>query len=297
MDTIKIDRSLISHGSDNKSGAVVLRAALAMARELGKDVVAVGMEREEDVAYVRALGCDYAQGFFFGEPMTEREVMNLLNALAKSNKRDEKREKKKKRPEDEVLALEAPVEEVLQLPKPAAPLPPEPAPAPAVKGGYALPVPIPQPPQPRAAPRKKSGGIFASLRTKVGAVAQAPSKAGSAIGNSLKGAFKPLGGSAPKAAGKPAAKPPAKQKPGVPPQKPVPAGATREAQSLRGRLADIDPLLSSGDRMPPSPPPVPQAPPPHPYARPAAPAAGVGADLPGDYRQNDDPMRERRRRS
>jgi diguanylate cyclase (GGDEF)-like protein/PAS domain S-box-containing protein len=103
VDTIKIDRSLVMHGNDNKSGAVVLRAALAMSRELGKDVVAVGIEREDDVAYLRALGCEYAQGFYFGEPMSEREVMNLLNALAKSSKREEKKEKKKKKPE--LLAL------------------------------------------------------------------------------------------------------------------------------------------------------------------------------------------------
>ncbi len=96
VDAIKIDRSLISHGSDNKSGAVVLRAAMAMARELGKDVIAVGMEREEDVGYVRALGCDYAQGLYFGEAMTEREVMSVLNALSKTSRRDEKRLRKRK---------------------------------------------------------------------------------------------------------------------------------------------------------------------------------------------------------
>jgi EAL domain-containing protein (putative c-di-GMP-specific phosphodiesterase class I) len=106
VDTIKIDRSLISHGSDNKSGAVVLRAAMAMARELGKDVIAVAMEREEDVAYVRALGCDYAQGLYFGEAMTEREVMSVLNALSKSSRRDGKRVKKRKGDDEELLADE-----------------------------------------------------------------------------------------------------------------------------------------------------------------------------------------------
>ena len=168
VDTIKIDRSLISHGSDNKSGAVVLRAALAMARELGKDVVAVGMEQEEDVAYVRALGCDYAQGFFFGEPMTEREVMNLLNALAKSNKRDEKREKKIKKPEPELLVpqaelappagepdlLDAELPPVPHVPYAPPELPQQPAP---VK--HSLPVPLARA---KAEPlRKKGGGLFA----------------------------------------------------------------------------------------------------------------------------------------
>jgi hypothetical protein len=165
VDTIKIDRSLISHGSDNKSGAVVLRAALAMARELGKDVVAVGIEREEDVAYVRALGCDYAQGFFFGEPMTEREVMSLLNALAKSNKRELKREKKVKKPEPELDAPQpelAPPDSEPDILREADELPPAPfvppvqpqQPAPVKPS---LPVPLARA---KAEPLRKKAGLF-----------------------------------------------------------------------------------------------------------------------------------------
>ena len=120
VDAIKIDRSLISHGSDNKSGAVVLRAAMAMSRELGKDVIAVGMEREEDVAYVRALGCDYAQGLYFGEAMTEREVMSVLNTLSKSSRRDEKRARKRKGADElptiELMGEESEDEDLIMLP-------------------------------------------------------------------------------------------------------------------------------------------------------------------------------------
>jgi diguanylate cyclase (GGDEF)-like protein/PAS domain S-box-containing protein len=95
FDTIKVDRALVTAGSGDtaKSGAVMLRAVMAMARELGKDVVAVGVEREDDVAYLRALGCDFAQGFYYGEPMSEKAVMNLVTALARGAKRDEKRGK------------------------------------------------------------------------------------------------------------------------------------------------------------------------------------------------------------
>lgn len=96
FDTIKLDRSLVSYSESNQSAAVVLRAVLAMARELGKDVVAVGVERQEDVAYVKALGCDYAQGFYFGEPMTEKEVVNLLSAMSRSSKREERRKDRQK---------------------------------------------------------------------------------------------------------------------------------------------------------------------------------------------------------
>ncbi len=271
VDTIKIDRSLISNDTDNKAGAVVLRAALAMARELGKDVVAVGMEKEDDVAYVRALGCDYAQGFFFGEPMTEREVMNLLNALAKSNKRDEKREKKKRKLESEVADV-PPELEVARLPRPAA------EPAPIQSGSQILPVPIPKPAMNKLRKRKSGGGLFSSLKKGLGHASAISSKAAS-FGGSLKGALTPL-----------AAKNP-KRKPGAPGAKPaqgLPPVPQREPQSLHARLPQVDPLAGEGPYEQPAPPQ---------YGHPHAPQTGPGVapDPEGDYRQ-DEIVRERRRR-
>src|SRR5690606_33022411 len=99
IDSIKIDRSLINLNEKDRTGATVLKTVLNMAHELGKDVVAVGIDTEEDMAYVRALGFDYGQGFFFSEMMTEKEVVNLLNAIARSTRREDRermRQDKKK---------------------------------------------------------------------------------------------------------------------------------------------------------------------------------------------------------
>ncbi len=76
---------------------MVLKAVLTIAHELGKDVVAVGVDNDEDLAYVRALGCDFGQGFYYADLMTEREVVNLLNAIARSTKRDNKEQEKEER--------------------------------------------------------------------------------------------------------------------------------------------------------------------------------------------------------
>jgi EAL domain-containing protein (putative c-di-GMP-specific phosphodiesterase class I) len=257
VDTIKIDRSLISHGSDNKSGAVVLRSALAMARELGKDVVAVGMEREEDVAYVRALGVDYAQGFYFGEPMTEREAMNLINALAKSSKRDEKREKKKEKAEASKMASEAPEAPPIERTVPRPALPPN-APASAQGTSYQLPVPISQN---SVKPRQKTG-LFTSLRRGIGGVS---SSVAGVAGRALS-VFKPR------------KKAPAAARPKPTPQRPGSVATPRDAQSLRGRLANVDPAQAEAAPRPPAsagamrpsaaprqPPPVPPQQPPHPH--------------------------------
>ena len=94
IDAIKIDRSLVALSDKERSSAMVLKAVLTIAHELGKDVVAVGVDSEEDLAYVRALGCDYGQGFFFSELMTEREVVHLLNSIARSARRDDREQEK-----------------------------------------------------------------------------------------------------------------------------------------------------------------------------------------------------------
>ena len=75
IDAIKIDRSLVTLSDKERSSAMVLKAVLTIAHELGKDVVAVGVDSDEDLAYVRALGCDFGQGFYYADLMTEREVV------------------------------------------------------------------------------------------------------------------------------------------------------------------------------------------------------------------------------
>jgi len=84
LDVIKIDRSLVRAASAGGADPVVLRSVVAMTRELGLDVVMQGVDRERDAAYLRALGCEFGQGFYFGEPMTEKEVSGLVATLARA---------------------------------------------------------------------------------------------------------------------------------------------------------------------------------------------------------------------
>ena len=94
IDAIKIDRSLVALSDKERSSAMVLKAVLTIAHELSKDVVAVGVDSDQDLAYVQALGCDYGQGFYFSELMSEREVVHLLNSIARSVRRDDKEQEK-----------------------------------------------------------------------------------------------------------------------------------------------------------------------------------------------------------
>jgi len=84
LDLLKIDRSLVRSANTSGGEPVILRSVFAMARELGLDIVVQGVDRQRDAVYLQALGCDYGQGFYFGEPMTEKEALGLVSTLAKA---------------------------------------------------------------------------------------------------------------------------------------------------------------------------------------------------------------------
>ncbi len=86
FDTLKVDRSIVHNVSSGKTGPAILRSVVALASELHMGVVAEGVESEEDVSFLRSIGCGYAQGFYFGEPMNQKDVIYLLEALAKDVK-------------------------------------------------------------------------------------------------------------------------------------------------------------------------------------------------------------------
>ena len=91
FDTIKIDRDLIQASGDDGQGSTIVRSIVALAHELGKKVVAEGVEAPEDVGFLRSIGCEFAQGFYYGEPMGEREVFDLLKVVRKSERKVQRR--------------------------------------------------------------------------------------------------------------------------------------------------------------------------------------------------------------
>ena len=85
FDTIKIDKALVqSSGANNGAGSAIVRSIVALAHELGKKVVAEGVETPEDAGFLRSIGCEYAQGFYYGEPMSDRDVLQLLKMVRKA---------------------------------------------------------------------------------------------------------------------------------------------------------------------------------------------------------------------
>jgi diguanylate cyclase (GGDEF)-like protein len=79
FDTIKIDQSFVR--TNNKgTRPVILRSIISLAHDLGMDVVAEGAETDSDAVELYQLGCEYAQGYAFGEPMTPEAARKLLQS-------------------------------------------------------------------------------------------------------------------------------------------------------------------------------------------------------------------------
>ena len=73
VDTLKIDRSFVARIGDEGPGEIV-RLIVGLAHTLGLDVVAEGTETAEQVDYLAALGCGYAQGYYFSRPVAPATV-------------------------------------------------------------------------------------------------------------------------------------------------------------------------------------------------------------------------------
>ncbi len=84
MDTIKIDRSFVGEIVSDQAMHELVAALVAFAHRLGARVVAEGVETAEQVALLRQMGCDAAQGFLFGRPAdlgTMRDAAGVMEAL------------------------------------------------------------------------------------------------------------------------------------------------------------------------------------------------------------------------
>ncbi|HEX3263505.1 MAG TPA: EAL domain-containing protein, partial [Solirubrobacterales bacterium] len=78
LSMVKLDRTFVKNVSDRPHDAAIVRAVSDMADTIGIAVVAEGVETAEQVRAARDLGCGYAQGFHFAEPVPPAYVEGLL---------------------------------------------------------------------------------------------------------------------------------------------------------------------------------------------------------------------------
>lgn len=78
VDTLKIDRSFISHIAEENGDAAIVSAIVKLGDALGIKVVAEGIETQAQADVLRSFGCEFAQGYFFGMPTPALLIPKLI---------------------------------------------------------------------------------------------------------------------------------------------------------------------------------------------------------------------------
>jgi diguanylate cyclase (GGDEF)-like protein/PAS domain S-box-containing protein len=78
VETLKVDRAFVNRVGRGQGGAEMLHAIVSLGHSLGMEVVAEGVETSEQLTHLRALRCEYAQGFHFSVPVSASAADRLI---------------------------------------------------------------------------------------------------------------------------------------------------------------------------------------------------------------------------
>lgn len=81
VDTLKVDRSFVTDIPNDNSDMEITAAIIAMAHKLGMEVVAEGIETEQQLAFLQLNRCALGQGYLFGRPMPMESLIRLNPTL------------------------------------------------------------------------------------------------------------------------------------------------------------------------------------------------------------------------
>jgi len=78
IDALKIDRSFVATLDSSDEHCELVKTIISLAHNLGIEVVAEGVETLSQLHRLKGLGCEYAQGFLFSEPLSEEAADRLV---------------------------------------------------------------------------------------------------------------------------------------------------------------------------------------------------------------------------
>jgi EAL domain-containing protein (putative c-di-GMP-specific phosphodiesterase class I) len=79
VDRLKVDQSFVRNIATDSSDAAIVITIISMAKNLGLDVIAEGVETIEQMEYLSRHQCNEAQGFLFSRPLPPQEISKILN--------------------------------------------------------------------------------------------------------------------------------------------------------------------------------------------------------------------------
>lgn len=82
VSTLKIDRSFIGRMGEGGENSEIVRTIMTLANNLGMEVVAEGIETEEQLSQLRTLKCEYGQGYLFSRPVDAETARGLIQELS-----------------------------------------------------------------------------------------------------------------------------------------------------------------------------------------------------------------------
>jgi diguanylate cyclase (GGDEF)-like protein len=80
LNALKIDKSFVKRMQDNKENMGLVPAMIGIANSMGMSAIAEGVETQEQLAQLRSLNCNFAQGYLFSQPIEQQLVIKLLAA-------------------------------------------------------------------------------------------------------------------------------------------------------------------------------------------------------------------------
>jgi len=80
IDTLKIDKSFMTNVTDDEHNAAIVRTVIALAKSLKLESIAEGVESSDQVAYLRAEGCDRVQGYYFSKPLEPHNLRAFIES-------------------------------------------------------------------------------------------------------------------------------------------------------------------------------------------------------------------------
>ena len=78
IDTLKIDRSFLQNLAQNPNDTSLIETIILLGKNLNIEIVAEGLETQEQIEIIRELGCIFGQGYFFSRPLDTHNATRFI---------------------------------------------------------------------------------------------------------------------------------------------------------------------------------------------------------------------------